>query len=105
MAEKINFTQDRIRNLPIPEVGRLDYYDIKVPKLTCRVSYTGSKSFVLLKWTGKSMQRVTLGKFPDISVSDAQKLALTSLSDWGSTMGCGWSCICAAMSLSKALPS
>ena len=48
MAEKINFTQDRIRNLPIPEVGRLDYYDIKVPKLTCRVSYTGSKSFVLL---------------------------------------------------------
>lgn len=81
MAEKINFTQDRIRNLPIPEVGRLDYYDIKVPKLTCRVSYTGSKSFVLLKWTGKSMQRVTLGKFPDISVSDAQKLALNSLSD------------------------
>ncbi|WP_432741721.1 tyrosine-type recombinase/integrase [Methylobacter sp. G7] len=81
MAEKINFTQERIRNLPTPKIGRVDYYDIKVPKLTCRVSSTGVKSFVVLKWTGKTMQRVTLGRFPDLTVNDAQKLAQTALTD------------------------
>lgn len=81
MAEKINFTQDRIRNLPLPKVGRTDHYDTKYPKLTCRVSNTGNKSFVLLKWNGKTMQRVTLGRFPDLTVSEAQKMAQTALTD------------------------
>ena len=78
---KINFTQDRIRNLPTPKEGRVDYYDIGIPKLTCRVSSTGVKSFVLLKWTGKTMQRVTLGRFPDLTVYDARKKANKALTD------------------------
>lgn len=78
---KINFTQDRIKNLPIPKEGRVDYYDIEIPKLTCRVSSTGTKSFVLLKWTGKTMQRVTLGRVTDLSVSDARKKATTALTE------------------------
>ena len=74
MAEKIKFTQDRIRNLPIPEKGRADYYDTKVPKLTCRVSSTGNKSFVVLKKNvAGSVQRITLGRFPDWTVDRAQK--------------------------------
>jgi integrase len=81
MAEKINFTQDRIRNLTTPKEGRIDYYDMEVPKLTCRVSSTGIKSFVLLKWTGKTMQRVTLGRFPDMTVSDARKKAQAALTE------------------------
>ena len=81
MAEKINFTQDRIRGLSPPKVGRIDYYDIEIPKLTCRVSSTGIKSFVLLKWTGKTMQRVTLGRFPDMTVSDARKKAQATLTE------------------------
>ena len=84
MAEKINFTQDRIRNLPTPETGRVDYFDIKVPKLTCRVSSTGNKSFVVLKKNESgSVQRITLGRFPDMTVSDAQKKAQIALSDLG----------------------
>ena len=76
MAEKIKFTQERIRNLPTPESGRVDYYDTKVPKLTCRVSSTGNKSFVVLKKnTSGSVQRITLGRFPDWSVDEAQKEA------------------------------
>jgi len=72
MAEKFKFTQQRIDKLPTPDKGRVDYYDTECPKLTCRVSSTGVKSFVLLKWTGKTMQRVTLGRYPDISVKKAQ---------------------------------
>ncbi|PKD41972.1 hypothetical protein CWO84_02810 [Methylomonas sp. Kb3] len=84
MAEKINFTQQRIEKLPTPESGRVDYYDTGCPKLTCRVSSTGVKSFVLLKWNGKSMQRVTLGRYPDISVFQARELATGALSDMAS---------------------
>lgn len=82
MVDKINFTQDRIEKLPIPEQGRVDYYDAKITKLTCRVSASGNKSFVVIKKNsaGKA-QRVTLGRFPDISVSTVQKLAGEALTD------------------------
>lgn len=79
MANKLNFTQQRIAALPTPDKGRVDYHDTGSPKLTCRVSSTGIKSFVLLKWNGKNTQRVTLGRFPDISVAHARKLAAESL--------------------------
>ncbi|MDP3389069.1 MAG: integrase family protein [Methylococcaceae bacterium] len=82
MTEKITFTQDRIKKLPIPDKGRIDYYDTKEPKLTCRVSSTGNKSFVVLKKdaAGK-VQRVTLGKCSDISVDTAQKKAREALTN------------------------
>jgi integrase len=76
MTEKLRFTQERIRNLPTPATGRVDYYDTKVPKLTCRVSSTGNKSFVVLKKNAAgTVQRITLGRFPDWSVDKAQKEA------------------------------
>ncbi len=83
MTESINFTQDRIRSLSLPvNKDREDYYDSGCPKLLCRVSNTGNKSFVVLKKTsdGKT-RRVTLGRFPDLSVSDARKMALAALID------------------------
>ncbi len=46
---RINFTQGRIKDLPDSETGRVDYHDTGYPKLTCRVSSTGIKSFVVLK--------------------------------------------------------
>ena len=81
MAAKINFTQTRIEELSVPEQGRVDYHDSGCPKLTCRVSSTGVKSFVLLKWNGKSTQRVTLGRFPEVTVDQARKKALKSLAE------------------------
>jgi integrase len=76
---RINFTQGRIKDLPSPESGRVEYHDIGCPKLTCRVSSTGVKSFVVLKWTGKTTQRVTLGRFPDMSVDEARKRTQSAL--------------------------
>jgi integrase len=76
---RINFTQARIKDLPSPESGRIEYHDIGCPKLTCRVSSTGVKSFVVLKWTGKTTQRVTLGRFPDMSVDEARKRTQSAL--------------------------
>jgi hypothetical protein len=83
MAEKINFTQDRIRSLPSPtNKDREDYYDTGCPKLVCRVSNTGNKSFVVLKKTADAKtRRITLGKFPDLSVAEARKMAQAALTD------------------------
>ena len=83
MAEKINFTQERIRNLPLPtNKVREDFHDIGCPKLTCRISSTGNKTFAVLKKTsdGKA-RRITLGRFPDLSVSDARKMAQAALTE------------------------
>ena len=83
MPEKLSFTQERIRNLPAPaNKDREDYYDSGCPKLVCRVSQSGNKSFVVMKKTpaGKTM-RITLGRFPDLTVSEARKLAQTALTD------------------------
>ncbi len=80
MANNFNFTQQRIEKLPIPEKDRKDYYDTEVSKLICRVSSTGNKSFCVLKRTANGkLQRVTLGKFPDVSVSEARKMAQSAL--------------------------
>ncbi len=80
MANNFNFTQQRIEKLPTPEKDRKDYYDTEVSKLICRVSATGNKSFCVLKrMANGKLQRVTLGKFPDVSVSEARKMAQSAL--------------------------
>ena len=76
---KIKFTQERIDTLPLPESGRVDYHDLGQPKLVCRVSSSGVKTFTLLKWTGTNTLRVTLGRFPDISVAKAREKAIEGL--------------------------
>lgn len=82
MADNFNFTQQRIEKLPTPEKGRKDYYDTDVQKLICRVSASGNKSFCVLKRVenGK-LQRVTLGKWPDMTVAEARKKAAEVLTD------------------------
>jgi len=76
------FTQTRIEKLPAaPENKRVDYFDVECPKLICRVTSTGAKTFAVLKWDGKTAKRITLGRFPDMSVNDAREKALSALSD------------------------
>lgn len=75
MIKRFNFTQAKIKALPIPEKGRVDYYDDEVKKLSCRVSSTGNKSFVVIKYVDGNAQRVTLGKTSDMTVIKARKEA------------------------------
>lgn len=74
MAEKFKFTQQRIEKLPTPEKDRKEYYDTENKKLICRVSASGNKTFYVLKRTtdGK-LQRVSLGKWPEMTVDAARK--------------------------------
>lgn len=84
MAKKIiNFTQARIRDLPLPDKGRDEYYDKEKPKLMCRVSSSGHKAFYVVKWANGKTQRVTIGSADEVTVHYARKQTdtiLTSLS-------------------------
>ncbi len=63
MAKKIlHFTQARIKALPIPDTGRVDYYDDEQKRLSCRVSSTGNKSYYVVKWANSKAYRVALAK-------------------------------------------
>ena len=76
MIKRFNFTQAKIKALPAPEKGRIDYYDEEVKKLSCRVSSTGNKSFVVIKYVNGNAQRVTLKA---TTVTEARKEATSEI--------------------------
>lgn len=77
MAEKLNFNKAAIEALPIPASGqRAEYIDTKQPSLRLRVTPSGVKSFCVLKRIrGAGMERVTLGRYPDMTIEQARKKA------------------------------
>ena len=75
MENKFTFTQARIKALRLPDKGRVMYYDTEVSKLACRVSSTGSKTYIVVKRFNGKIKTVTLGKTSDLAVKKAQDMA------------------------------
>ncbi len=77
MDSKINFTKAAIDGLPIPEHGkRATFHDIKVTGLQLRVTSSGIKSFcVFRRVNGGNPERITLGRFPDMTIEQARRKA------------------------------
>jgi integrase len=78
----ITFTQARVAALPAPASGRFEYHDEGLAGLLVRVTATGVKSFCVLKRLkrGKPI-RVTLGRFPGLTVDRARALAAAHLGE------------------------
>lgn len=77
---EIEFTKTAIKALPKPEAGkRSTWYDTKTPKLALRVTASGTKTYYVVKRSGSEMVWLKLGTFPDMTVEQAQKGALTAL--------------------------
>ncbi|MEQ0776195.1 site-specific integrase [Paraburkholderia tropica] len=74
---EFTFTEAKIRALPLPEASkRAAYRDAKQPGLQLRVTAAGAKTFsVYRRVRGGDAERVTLGRWPDITVEDARRLA------------------------------
>lgn len=72
-----SFTKERLTSLPLPEAGKRDtYHDTKATGLQLRVTATGAKTFsVYRRLKGGPPERVTLGKFPAMTVEQARKAA------------------------------
>ena len=76
MSNKINFTKANIESLPLPDAGkRADYWDTKKTGLAVRVASTGVKTFCVLRKVGGKLERVTIGKFPAVTIEQARDKA------------------------------
>jgi integrase len=71
----IALTAASVERLKTPKAGQVEYYDRRLPSFGVRLSYQGSKSwFVMTRVDGKLM-RVTLGRFPALSLAEAREEA------------------------------
>ncbi len=73
VANRINFTKKALEKLPSPEKGGRDtYYDEKTSGLALRVTSTGTKTFMVYRRVQGRAERVTLGRFPSMTVEQAR---------------------------------
>ncbi len=79
MPEKINFTKAVIAALEPPSTGRRYVYDNKVHGLLIMVTPPGVRSFQVRKHLDGKAARVTLGRFPAMTVTQARGKALQEL--------------------------
>ncbi len=73
--KKINFTKRSLDSLPVPEKGRVRYYDAKTPGLTLRITSAGTKTFRLYRKVNGKPLDITLGRFPAMTVEQARREA------------------------------
>ncbi|MES2215589.1 MAG: tyrosine-type recombinase/integrase [Pseudomonadota bacterium] len=76
MKNALNFTKDNLLKIESPKTGREVYRDTKERGLILIVSYGGSKIFYLYKLIDCRPQRIKIGSFPDLSVTEAREKAL-----------------------------
>ncbi|MBE6446252.1 MAG: DUF4102 domain-containing protein [Alphaproteobacteria bacterium] len=75
MKKVIVFNQHNLDSLPIPEKGRMFYFDSKESKLYLQITCAGTKTFYLLSRIGKNVERIKIGRYPDLKVEKARDLA------------------------------
>jgi len=77
MENKISFTKANIEALDLPTAGqRVTYHDRKTAGLQLRVTPGGVKTFSVFRRTkGGQPERVTLGRYPDLSIEQARRKA------------------------------
>jgi integrase len=69
----MHLTDLSLKKLRVPDTGRVTYADDALPGFGVRVSSSGVRSFVLL--VGRSRKRVTIGRYPTITLSEARTRA------------------------------
>jgi integrase len=74
---KINFTKSTLNSLPSPTTGkRAYYYDSKIRGLGISITSTGHKSFLVYRKVNGKPERITLGRFPDLTIEQARYKAV-----------------------------
>jgi integrase len=75
----MRLTDMTVKALAVPPNGQRTYYDDTVPGFGCRVSKSGSRSFVVQH--GRSRQLTTIGRYPIISLAVARQRAKEILAE------------------------
>lgn len=74
-------TKSFVDKLILPEKGQVFYRDSELKGFAVRVTTGGSKAFVLEKRINRKLKRITLGRYPEITVEMARKEALKYLGE------------------------
>ena len=69
---KINFTKANIEGLSLPDKGWTYHYDLKVQGLGIGIGSTGKRSFILYRKINGTPERITLGRYPDLTIEQAR---------------------------------
>ncbi len=75
----IPFTDMFLRKLKTPASGRVEHYDGRIPGFGIRVAATGTKTFFVVARHGHAFRRVSLGRYPIITLERARKKANDAL--------------------------
>ncbi|NBQ67603.1 MAG: site-specific integrase [Nitrosomonadaceae bacterium] len=81
MVSKFNFTKAAIEALPLPLKGWKYYYDLKVQGLGIGIGSSGKKTFILYRKINGRPERITLGRYPDLTIEQARGKASEINSD------------------------
>ncbi len=73
VVPRIQLTDISVRSLKPPERGQTTYWDTSLKGFGCRTSQGGTRSFVLMY--GANRKLTTIGRYPNISLSEARKEA------------------------------
>lgn len=72
-----------IRKMAANAGRRVEVWDARVPGFGLRVSSGGAKTFVLMYRVGQRKRRLTLGRYPVLSLAEARQQALAALARVG----------------------
>lgn len=74
---KLNFTKAILNALKLPSRGKRSLYrDSKTPGLGIRITDTGHKTFIVYRKIDGKPERITLGRYPDLSIEQARHKAI-----------------------------
>lgn len=78
---RLAFTVQRLARLPVPDEGRVYYYDVQTPGLTCCVTSTNVRTFYLYRKIRGRPCRIRIERTDRISLADARERAKRLVGD------------------------
>lgn len=70
---KTTLTAAAVDKLKPPASGQAEYFDASFPGLACRISHGGTKSWIYLYRAHGTKRRLTLGRWPAMSLAEARE--------------------------------
>ncbi|HMY90629.1 MAG TPA: Arm DNA-binding domain-containing protein, partial [Nitrosomonas sp.] len=66
-------TKSYVDKLSVPETGQAFIRDTELKGFAVRITSSGAKSFILEKRINGKVKRLTIGRYPEITVEQARK--------------------------------